>query len=395
MPGTDGSKGLPPNRRMPGNKVSPAGDRPNLSLTVVKACEVLRSFGGSEDLRTLRDVVVRTGLNKSTTLRLLHSLRAGGLIERTPDGKYRLAMRPIERRRCRIGYAGQSAQSAFCREVTASLRIAAELEEFELIVFDNCGDQKVTMQNVDKLIDAKVDLAIEYQPYDTLAPLIAERFREAGIPLVAVSFPHPGATYYGPNNYVAGVMAGNALGSWAKRQTKQVHEVVLLGRPLSGPLTQSRIKGIEAGLLERFPSAGDSRIVHLDGNGEFSRSFEVVKKYFRSSTSDNTLLGAINDESALGALLALHELGKSDKCVLVSQGASAEGRGELRKAGTRLIGSVAYFPEKYGHDLLKLTFMILQHRSVPQSVFVNHVLMTPKNVDLYYPQDNIDRQRFT
>jgi ribose transport system substrate-binding protein len=68
------------------------------------------------------------------------------------------------------------------------------------------------------------------------------------------------------------------------------------------------------------------------------------------------LVGAINDKSALGELAALHQLGRSEQCGLVSQGGSVEGRSELRKPGTRLIGSVAFFPEKYGHCFITRNF---------------------------------------
>ena len=37
---------------------------------------------------------------------------------------------------------------------------------------------------------------------------------------------------------------------------------------------------------------------------------------------------------------------------VMGQNASPEGRAELREVGTRLIGSVAYFPEKYGTEIV-------------------------------------------
>ena len=51
------------------------------------------------------------------------------------------------------------------------------------------------------MIKERVDLALEFQTFDTVAPLIASRFHDAGIPLIAIEIPHPGAVYYGVNNY--------------------------------------------------------------------------------------------------------------------------------------------------------------------------------------------------
>jgi len=69
----------------------------------------------------------------------------------------------------------------------------------------------------------------------------------------------------------------------------------------------------------------------------------------------------------------------------MGQNAIRAAREELRRPGTRLIGSVAYFPERYGEELIPLALAILQKNPVPSSVFVKHELITPKNVGLIYP----------
>jgi ribose transport system substrate-binding protein len=71
----------------------------------------------------------------------------------------------------------------------------------------------------------------------------------------------------------------------------------------------------------------------------------------------------------------------------VGQNASPEGREELRTPGTRLIASVAYFPERYGEDIVRLALDILLRRPVPPAVFVKHELVTPENVNHFYPND--------
>ena len=34
--------------------------------------------------------------------------------------------------------------------------------------------------------------------------------------MIAIDIPHPGATYFGANNYQAGLLAGHYLARWAK-----------------------------------------------------------------------------------------------------------------------------------------------------------------------------------
>jgi len=83
----------------------------------------------------------------------------------------------------------------------------------------------------------------------------------------------------------------------------------------------------------------------------------------------------------------LQEAGRADSAAIMGQNASPEGRAELRERGSRLIGSVAYFPEKYGADLITVALDILHRRPVPPAVFVKHQLITPENVNHVYPND--------
>jgi ribose transport system substrate-binding protein len=356
--------------------------------TVLRACDVLHAFQFQGEVLRLRDLISRTDLNKTTLFRLLQSLAKGGLLERTASGRYRSIIKPVRSRSLRFGFAGQGIHSAFSREVTNSIIQAADQEGIDLIALDNSGSRRIALANADKLIKARVDLAIEYQQYEQIAPAVAAKFREANIPLIAVGFPHPGGIYYGANNYDAGLIGGRALGDWAKHNTHgSIEELILLGRPLAGPVPQSRLKGIEMGLRETLPTIQHCRIVHLNGDGQFSRSLDAIRKYVRHNFDGMTLVGAINDASALGALCAFHEVGRASNCAVISQGASAEGRAELRRHGSRLVGSVGYFPEKYGPDLIGLGLKILQKMPVFPAMFVKHVLITSENVDHFYPND--------
>jgi ribose transport system substrate-binding protein len=54
-----------------------------------------------------------------------------------------------------------------------------------------------------------------------------------------------------------------------------------------------------------------------------------------------------------------------------------------------MLGSVAFFPERYGDDLIRVSLDILNHRPVPPAVFVEHKLVTPATVEHFYPNDGL------
>jgi ribose transport system substrate-binding protein len=360
-----------------------------LVKSLVHASQVLGAFQSPNEVLRLRDVVQRTAFNKGMCFRLLYTLHQCGFVEKVGENHYRLA--EVRRhRRFRIGYAGQGQDSSFAREVHSSVVQAAEKENVELIVVDNRYQPKVALRNADHLIREQVDLVIEFQTDEAVAPAIASKYLEAKIPMIAIDIPHPGATYFGANNYEAGLIAGRYLGRWAKKNWGAVvDEILMLELQRAGALPRARIRGMLAGVKETMREAETLPVTWLDGDGQFKTSLERVRKHIRASSSKRFLIGAANDPSALGAVRAFEEAGRRTDCAVIGQNAEAEARIEMRESRTPLIGSVAYFPEKYGEGLIRLSLDILSRKPVPPAIFMKHQLITPENVDHAYPNDGL------
>ncbi|MBS1812437.1 MAG: substrate-binding domain-containing protein [Acidobacteria bacterium] len=353
---------------------------------VVRACRLLQSFHVQEEVLTLSQLVARTRLSKTTCFRLLQSLVKGGMIEQVSRGNYRSRLQPLRQSSVTLGFAAQTTDSEFSREVSQSLHHAAAREHIQLIAVDNRYSPKMALRNADLLIKEGVALVLEFQTYEHVAPIISSKFIEANIPVIAIEIPHPGATYFGADNYRAGVIGGQALGRWAKENWEgQIEAVLMLELPIAGSLPQLRITGTLAGLSETLSGMNTRLVTHLDGKGEFEKSLDVVRRYLRRTPPKRTLIAAVNDPSALGALRAFEEAGRGHLCAVMGQNATRDAREELRRPNTRLIGSVAYFPERYGEELIPMALSILQKKPVPASVFVKHQLITPKNISLIYP----------
>jgi ribose transport system substrate-binding protein len=147
------------------------------------------------------------------------------------------------------------------------------------------------------------------------------------------------------------------------------------------------MRGILAGITENLRLPQPCRTVSIDGDGQFAATIERVRKHLRESKARRVLVGAANDSSALGALRAFQEAGRAFECAVAGQNAEPEAREELRLPDTRLVASVAYFPEKYGDGLIRLALDILARKAVPPAVFMTHQVITPDNVDRFYPND--------
>lgn len=358
--------------------------------SVAHAADVLRAFASPREVLRLRDIVGRTGHSRNTTFRLLYTLEKTGLIEKVGANEYRTTLHQHKVRQFKVGYAAQGTDYSFSSQVTLSLKQEADrLESVELLTLDNRYNPRVAMKNADLFIKEHCDLIIEFQTNEDIAPVISAKCRQAGIPMIAVEIPHPGAIYFGANNYEAGLIGGRALGRWALQHWNgEVDSILLLELPRAGDVPRARITGILVGIREILPHLVSCPVVYLDGDGRFEPSWKAVRKFLQKAPRQRFFVSGINDASTLGALRAFEECGRIEDCAVAGQNASPEGRDELRRS-SRFIASVAYFPEKYGSGLMKLALDILHFKATPPAVFVHHQLLTPKNVDYYYPNDRL------
>jgi ribose transport system substrate-binding protein len=363
---------------------------PYLVKSVVHASRLLSAFRSSGEALPLREIAGRSGLPKSMAFRLLYTLERCGMVDKVSENLYRCSLRPFKQKLYRLGYAAQGTDYQFSKEVSMSLERAAAAEGVELISLDNRYNPKIAQRNADILVREKVDLVIEFQTDEHVAPIVAAKYREANIPLIAIEVPHPGATYFGANNYEAGLIGGRYLGRWAKQHWHgDVDEIVLITLERAGSLPKMRLTGMLVGMKEVCPQLEHCAVSCLDGDGKLGESFEAMRRHLRYGKSRRSLVGAINDPSALGALRAFQEAGRTDSCAVMGHNASPEGRAGLREPGTRMVGSVAYFPEKYGAQIVAVALDILHRRAVPPAVFVKHQLVTPETVNHIYPNDEL------
>ena len=189
---------------------TPARD-PYLVKSVVHASRLLGAFRASGEALPLREIAARSGLPKSMAFRLLYTLERCGMVDKVGENLYRCSLRPFRQKAYRLGYAAQGTDYQFSKEVSLSLERAASAEGVELISLDNRYNPKIAQRNADILVREKVDLVIEFQTDEHVAPIVAAKYREANIPLIAIEVPHPGATYFGANNYEAGLIGGRYL----------------------------------------------------------------------------------------------------------------------------------------------------------------------------------------
>jgi ribose transport system substrate-binding protein len=350
--------------------------------SVDRACRIIRVLQDASKL-PLFELAELAGLSRSTAFRLLATLQTNGLVVRDSDRKYQLSQQFGSGRRYRIGYLAETGNTSFYNALTQGLIKSAKRAGIDLIVMDSDSQHspEIAIANAKKLIAEDIELAIMCQSYMEAATAISESVNHRKIPLIAIEIPHPNAIYFGVNNCLAGLTAGRHLARWAQQHWKgQVDEILLIGADRNRSLSEARLTGSLLGINEILPNSTHTKTTMIDGDWQLEASCEAVRNYLQRSKAERILVSAIFDPSALGALQAFKDTDRLHNCAIVGQNGASEALLQMRKPSSRLIGTVAYFPERFGEELIPLAMNVLTHRaSIPNAVFIKHQLLTPAN----------------
>jgi hypothetical protein len=135
-------------------------------------------------------------------------------------------------KRWRIGFANQDERLPFAAAVRSGMVAATAQAGVDLLLADNRSDGDVALANVESFIKAQVDLAVVFNT-DARNNMIVEALRQVNVPVIAIDIPIS-ATFFGFDNYRAGLMTGRLLGQYVRRQWHGVVDVVFsLGLPIS------------------------------------------------------------------------------------------------------------------------------------------------------------------
>jgi ribose transport system substrate-binding protein len=346
---------------------------------LTKALDILELLQSEKQPMSLEAIHRGTKISKTTVYRVLKTFIHRGYLVQGPDGLYRQVART---KKLRFGYASQSSDMPFSVQVTESLKDAASQLGVDLMILDNKYDAQTALLNAEEFVRNRVDLVIEFQVEQEIAPRIADKIAGAGIPLIAIDIPHPHATYFGVDNYRIGVeagecLAGYALGNWGG----QVEWTIGLDLPEAGHLVQSRITGAFAGVKEKIPDLPVESFVRIDGRGFRENSYKAISDFLQRHPRDkHILIAAATDTSALGALDAVREQKREKHVVIVGQDCIPEALDEIRTGKSPLIGSVSHETSSYGPSLMHLGLAILRGQTVPPYNYVAHRMVSRETV---------------
>jgi ribose transport system substrate-binding protein len=277
-------------------------------------------------------------------------------------------------------------------DVRRSFELAARTLPIDMLYFDNAGDPARAVANAEAAIAAKVDLLIEYNADADANAEIAHRLAAAAIPALALVDLLPDAPLYGPDNRGAGRIAGRALGAFARENWpgEQVLGVLIGDLAASGAAIKDRVQGITEGVHESLPTL---QLASLDSEGQSVRADALLTKFLLTQSGQRLLIATLDDLAAVYAARAIEMNRRQSDCVIVSQGLDPNIHGgtsekkelDPNNRGSVVLGSVAYYMDRYGYDVLPLALRLLAGETLPPRTVTRHILVTAANVFREYP----------
>ena len=118
------------------------------------------------------------------------------------------------------------------------------------------------------------------------------------------------------------------------------------------------------------------------------RADALFAKFLQTQRDQRLLIATRDDLAAVYAKNAIEMNRRQSDCIIVSQGldpimdggASEKKEIDPNNRGSVVLGSVAYYMDRYGYDVLPLAQSLLAGETLPPRTVTQHILVTAANV---------------
>jgi len=286
-----------------------------------------------------------------------------------------------------IGYIDHIDSIPFVQLVRKSIQAEAKQDGVKVIVCYPNGDAQKTVDCAAQFKAQKVNGIISFNP----VAAAAARACAAGpkVPVVAIDIQQkPCQTlFFGADNTAAGMLAGAALGQWAKTTLNcKVDAFVLMDDPAVGIVDTERMQG----QLHGYESVCGKppNITYVNGQGTLDTAIQpATDELTRLSGDHHIMVVSLNDDMDEGMIKAAQASNRLNDIYVAGQGADPTSWPFIcgKTPFKHWIADTAYFPELYGSHVVPAMISLIEGQPEPKVIYTNHRVVTPQNIRSIYP----------
>lgn len=289
-----------------------------------------------------------------------------------------------------IGFANIADTNEVAIELGDFLVSEFEKQRIRVIRVDNNFDGATAVRNMEFLMTMDVDGVVQFNVDESVAPVIMSMADEAGIPVIAIDIPHPGATFFGADNQYAGELAGEFMAQRAiERWDGQIDALLLIDQMASGDLPRRRIFGAIDGIRNVMGEFDEDRVFVVEGLQDPATAQRVTADFLSANPDlEHILILPLQMDAWLGAKAAVEIAGREEHVMLMAQNEDffVEHARNFPEEDF-LIGAVCFFLTRYGYWIAPAMRSILDGNPAPDFVYVDHVVVHRGNIDEIFPLD--------
>lgn len=281
----------------------------------------------------------------------------------------------------RLAFANGNRSEPFCLRLEEGLvrnAVLAGFAEEDILILDNGYDPERAVENARRIVEWGADVVVDFNADAASNGRIAELFRNARIPAVAMEGAMPSAPFVGANNWRAGSLAGEhaarliaeKLGGW-----DQVDRVILVEMESAGELVLLRTEAFAAALEAAFGEEAEAKVLRVLGGNQYADARRAVEKVLPDlNAGGRYVVTAVNAEALQGAVDALAGAGlwRADAVVCLSHGDGEVIREQLARGIAD--AAVIYHAERYGAAAVPAACALLGRAAVPPYVYIEQSL---------------------
>lgn len=291
-----------------------------------------------------------------------------------------------------IGYLSGGEASPFVNQVTKSLRAEAKKLNVKLVECDSNFLSEKALECAKSLSAANPKAMINWQFDPTVSAKVCEGYKN--LPTVTIDTPNDPCSkvFVGADNYAAGLLAGKVLGNWTKKNRKCKYDLFLaIELPTLADINKKRAGGTREGFEKVCGKIPSAKYKMIDKSQGGSDALENIRRQTVDTLTANPQARAIlasapySDADGITLTKAVDTAGRGTSLkAVVNHGAEDVGHQYIRK-DSRWVGSVGYFPERYGALALPAAIKLAKGQTVPKEILMKHLMVKKSNINKIYP----------
>lgn len=290
-----------------------------------------------------------------------------------------------------VGYISGGDADPFVFTVTQSIRAAADGAGITLFGCDSNFDDATALNCARTIGTQGASSVINWHFTAAAAPALCEAYGE--LPTVSIDTTQEPCqrVFVGADGRLAGLVAGKAMGEFANTKLSCEYDVFISIVNLNLPdIVEARDGGSREGFEEvcgAIPAEKSFILNKTEGGADRLANVrrimtDVLTRY--PDAGAIMVMASFGDGDGVTAFEAAKAAGRDQDVYIASHGASETACDSIRN-NPQWVGSVAYFPERYGGLAVRAAIDLAQGVEVEANRFVEHEFVTAANIDQIYP----------